>query len=189
MKFYSTLFFLLIGTFFYGQNNIIPLGTWIKTDMESYSGKHSTFIEERNKTFLKYTFEKNNNMFISSDEQDKGSLLRYTFKKGTIDLGFNKYKIEKFNGIELILIEYSGNHASSNSTRIYLKREQFFLDSIKIDSDATFAKGTETVYFESKKVYPKFIHKKASNFHDFLQPYLEDLTDDKEHFAYANFIG
>ena len=188
MRIITSIIFLFIGALLYGQNRRIPIGTWIKTNMESYSGNSSTIIEERNKTYLKYTFEKNNQMFISSDEQDKGSLLKYTFKRGIIDLGFNKYKIEQFTGNELVLIEYSGKNPLSNSTRIFLKREQFYLDSLQVDSDATFLKGTETIYFESKKVYPKFIHKKASNLNDFLQPYLENLTNDKEHFVYANFI-
>lgn len=156
--------------------------------MESYSGDPSSFVEERNKKFLKYSFENNNQMFISSDEQDKGHLLKYTFKNGVVDSGFNKFKIEKFTEDELVLVEYSGNYPTSNSTRIFLKREQSYLDSFPIDSKATFLNGLETVYFESDKIYPKFTHKMANNLDEFLQPYLEGLSEDKEQFAYATFI-
>lgn len=184
----STVFLFTVSISIFCQNDRTILGTWIKTKMEAFDKKPNTFIQQRNEKFMKYTFEKNSQMYISSVFNEKGNELKYNLNNDVLDLAFNKFKIEKINNNELILIELNNNKISPNSTRFFFTREQFYLDNLAIHKNDIIKEGDNSIYLENEKVYPKFKNKDKSDVKNFIQPYVEGLSKSKEHLSYSTFL-
>ncbi|MEW7281358.1 hypothetical protein ABW636_22450 [Aquimarina sp. 2201CG1-2-11] len=179
---------LLISTSIFSQNNRKILGSWIKTKMETFDRKTNPIIEKRDQKFLKYTFENSNKMYISSVYNEKGNVIKYTIQNDVIDVLFNKFKIEKINGSQLILIEFNNNKIGPNSTRIFLTREQSYLNQLTLDKNDVIQKGEDYIYFENEKVYAKFQNKEKTDVKDFIQPFVEGHSDGKEYLSYSTFV-
>ena len=184
----STIFLFTVSISIFSQNDRVILGTWIKTKMEAFDKKPNTFIKQRNEKFLKYTFENNSQMYISSVYNEKGNELKYIVHNDVVDLAFNRFKIEKINNNELILVELNNNKISLNSTRIFLTREQLYLDKLAHDKKDIIKEGDNSIYLENEKVYPKFKNKDKIDVKNFIQPYVEGLSKRKEHLSYSTFL-
>ena len=172
----------------HSQDNTSIIGTWIKTKMEALDKKPNNVIEKRDEIFIKYTFEKNGNMYLSMVYNEKGNQIKYIRRGDIIDLTYNKFKIEKVDDEELILIEFYNDKISSNSTRIFLTKEQLYLDKLPLDRNDIIKNEDNSLYLENNKVYPKFNHKDKADVKDFIQPYVEGLSKGKEHLSYSTFI-
>lgn len=179
---------ILISISAISQNKKTILGTWIKTKIENYNGGTNPFIEKRNKNFIKYSFEKSGKMYLSSVYNEKGNILHYRVKNDILDSGINQFKIEKLDNKHLILIELYNNRITVNSAKIYLIREQLYLNELKLDTTNTFSTLGNNIYYENQKLYPKFKHKTKTDIKDFIQPFVEGKSDDTEQFSYATFV-
>lgn len=184
----TTIFLFTLSTSLFSQNNKVILGSWIKTKMEAYDKKYDSFIEKRDKKFIKYTFENNGQMYISSVYNEKGNEIKYTIQNDIVDLLFNKFKIEKIDSKQLILIELNNNKISSNSARIFLTREQVYLDELTLDEKDIIREGQDYLYIENQKVYPKFKNKDNADVKSFIQPFVEERSNGKEHLSYSTFV-
>lgn len=182
----TLLFFISISIF--SQNDRIILGTWIKTEMETFDKKTTPFIEKRDEKLIKYTFDRFGKMYISSVFNEKGNEIKYTIQNDIIDLLFIKFKIEKLNNDQLILIELKNNQITSNSTRIYFSREQIYLNQLPLNKNDIIERQEDLIYFENSKIYPKFHNKDKIDIKDFIQPFVEGLSNGKEDFSYSTFV-
>lgn len=187
-KVFTLIILLFISISIFSQNERKILGTWIKTGMETVQKKSTPFIKERNKKLIKYTFERFDKMYISSVFHEKGNQIAYRIQNNIIDLLFNKFKIEKLDNEQLILIELENNQITSNSTRIYFVREQLYLDKLPLNENDIFIEGNDSIYFETTKVYPKFHNKDKIDVTSFIQPFVEGRSNRKEYFSYSTFI-
>ncbi len=164
------------------------LGSWIKTQMETYDKRVTPAIEARNATFFKYTFEADEKVYFSLTQNEKGNENRYKIKNNIIDFGFNKMKIESIDAINLVVIELEDNQITNNSTRIYFTKEQAFLDKLPMEKDGFYLANNDTVFFENNKIYPIFKHKIITDAKTFIQPFVEGLSKDKEAYALITFV-
>lgn len=156
--------------------------------METFDKKNSPFIEKRDEKFIKYTFENNGQMYISPFYNEKGNEVKYTIQNDIIDLVFNKFKIEKIDNKQLILVELNNKKINPNSTRIFFTREQVYLDGLTLDEKDIIRKGQDSLYVENQKVYPKFKNKDNADVKSFIQPFVEELSNGKEHLSYSTFV-
>ncbi|WP_442264549.1 hypothetical protein ACSIGC_09290 [Tenacibaculum sp. ZS6-P6] len=184
----TSLFLFILSTTLFSQNNRIILGSWIKTKIEAFDKGNNPFIEKRDKNFIKYTFENNGQMYISSVYNEKGYKIKYTVKNDIIDLLFNKFKIEKIDNRQLILIELNNNKISPSSARMFFSREQVYLDELTLDEKNIIKQGKDSLYIENQKVYPKFRNKDYANVKSFIQPFVEGRSNGKEHLSYSTFV-
>lgn len=187
-RIFTTIILFLISISTFSQNDKTILGTWIKIKMETFEKKTTPFIEKRNEKFIKYSFDGFGKMYISSVYNEKGNEIRYTVQNDILDLLFNKFKIEKLDNEQLILIEMDNNQITSNSTRIYFIREQLYLNKLTIDENNIIRNQEDFIYFENPKTYPKFHNKEKIDIKDFIQPFVEGHSDGKEYFSYSTFI-
>ena len=156
--------------------------------MEAFDKKNNPFIEKRDKKFIKYTFENNGQMYISSAYNEKGNEIKYIIQNDIIDLLFNKFKIEKIDNKQLILVALYNNKISPNSTRIFFTKEQVYLDGLTLDEKDIIRKGQDSIYIENQKVYPKFKNKDNADVKSFIQPFVEERSNGKEHLSYSTFV-
>jgi hypothetical protein len=171
----------------FSQSNPI-LGSWIKTKMETYDKRVTPAIEARNANFFKYTFERDEKVYFSLTQNEKGNENRYKIKNNIIDFGFNKMKIESIDSVNLVVIELEDNQITNNSTRIYFTKEQAFLDELPMEKEGFYVANQDTVFFENNKIYPIFKHKTISDAKTFIQPFVEGLSKDKEAYALITFV-
>ncbi len=164
------------------------MGSWIKTKMETYDKRVTPAIEARNANFFKYTFERDEKVYFSLTQNEKGNENRYKIKNNIIDFGFNKMKIESIDSVNLIVVELEDNQITNNSTRIYFTKEQAFLDKLPMEKDGFYVANNDTVFFESNKIYPVFKHKTISDATTFIQPFVEGLSKGNESFALITFV-
>lgn len=188
MKLKTLIALILFSIPIFAQNGEKILGTWIKTKVEAFNNNPTKLIKARDKKFIKYTFEKAGRMFMSSEYNKKGNEIKYVVYGDIVDLRYNKLKIEKLDNDELILVELQNNRISPNSARLYFTKEQVFLNKLPINESDIFVKDQDTTYFETQKVYPKFQNDTRADIEDFIQPYVEGLSNRKEAFSYASFI-
>lgn len=184
----SSIFLFTLSTSLFSQNSRIILGSWIKTKLEAFDKKNDPLIEKRDKKFIKYTFENNGQMYISSVYNEKGNLIRYSIQNDIVNLMFNKFKIEKIDNRQLILVELNNNRIRPNSTRIFFTKEQFYLDGLILDEKDIVTKGQDSLYVENQKVYPKFKNKDNADVKSFIQPFVEERSNGKEHLSYSTFV-
>ncbi len=156
--------------------------------MEAFDKKSDPFIEKRDEKFIKYTFENNGQMYISSVYNEKGNEIKYTIQNNIVDLLFNKFKIEKIDNKQLILIELNNNKISPSSTRIFFNREQVYLDGLTLDEKDIIKEEQDYLYIENQKVYPKFRNKDNADVKSFIQPFVEERSNGKEHLSYSTFV-
>ncbi len=180
--------FFLITNISHGQIKKEILGVWVKTKLENLEKKVTPKIQQRNNQFTKYTFEKNNNLFLSLSPNEKGSLIKYRIEKNVLNLGFNKFEIEKIDNNQLVLVELINNSKNRNSIRIYFLKEQFFLNQLPINQEDILIENGDSFYFETDKVYPKFKNSNYANVKEFIQPFVENLSDNENAYSYATFI-
>ncbi|CAM4244928.1 hypothetical protein ZONE111904_09480 [Zobellia nedashkovskayae] len=183
-----SIFLFTLSTSLFSQNSGIILGSWIKTEMEAFDKKSDPFIEKRDEKFIKYTFENNGQMYISSVYNEKGNEIKYTIKNDIIDLLFNKFKIEKIDARELVLIELNNNKISPSSTRMFFTREQVYLDGLALNEKDIIKEGKDYLHIENQKVYPKFRNKDFADVKSFIQPFVEERSNGKEHLSYSTFV-
>ncbi|WP_106794701.1 hypothetical protein [Aquimarina sp. Aq78] len=184
----TSIFLFTLSTSLFSQNSRIILGSWIKTKMEAFDKKSDPFIEKRDEKFIKYTFENNGQMYISSVYNEKGNEIKYTIQNNIVDLLFNKFKIEKIDNKQLILIELNNNKISPSSTRIFFNREQVYLDGLTLDEKDIIKEEQDYLYIENQKVYPKFRNKDNADVKSFIQPFVEERSNGKEHLSYSTFV-
>lgn len=180
--------FFLIVTFIQAQVKKEILGIWIKTKIENVGKELTPDVQQRNKKFFRYTFERNNQLFISLSPNEKGNLIKYRIERDIINLGFNKFKIEKLNNEQLVLIEFENNKITPNSVRISFLKEQSYLNQLALKEEDILIRGGDELFFETDKVYPKFNNVKYANVNEFIQPFVENLSDNENAFAYATFL-
>lgn len=180
--------FFLIAAVSHSQLKKQILGTWVKVKMENLEKQVTPEILNRNKQFTKYIFEKNNNLFVSLNANEKGNLLKYKIEKNVLNLGFNKFEIEKINRNNLVLVEFINNRKRKNSIRTYYLKEGFYLKQLAINNDDTLTRNDAILYFESDKVYPKFKNADYGDVKEFIQPFVEGISQNQNSFSYATFI-
>ena len=185
----TSIFLFTFSASLFSQNSRAILGSWIKTKMEAFDKNNEPFIEKRGEKFIKYTFENNGQMYISSVYNEKGNEIKYTIQNDIVNLLFNKFKIEKIDNRQLILVELNNNNEfSPNSTRIFFAREQVYLDGLTLDEKDIIRKGQDSLYIENQKVYPKFKSKDNADLKSFIQPFVEERSNGKEHLSYSTFV-
>lgn len=178
---------LIVNNQLMGQSNTI-LGSWIKTRMEAYDRSRPVSIAERDKKYIKYTFNNDGTAFFSFKYNELGIKNQYTLNGDLIDFVFNKMKIESLTDSSLVLIEYDNNAISAKSTRIYFTKESTYQSHISLKQDDYFLSNNDTIYFETPKIYSVFQNPEKPDLNMFLQEYVEDFSNGKESFAYATFI-
>ncbi|MDG5493218.1 hypothetical protein [Psychroserpens sp. SPM9] len=184
----SFIVLVFFTTLIFSQSKKDIIGVWIKTNMETFDKSTTPLIQQRNNEYLKYTFERNGKLYISTEPNKKGRLLLYSIKGNILDLKFTKLKIERLNKKELVLLEFENNIITSSSTRTIFLSEQSFLNSINLRSEDILIKNGDSLYLETDKVYSKFINSNHANVKEFIQPFVEGLSENKDTFIYATFI-
>jgi len=184
----ASIVLFTFSTTLYSQDNKTILGTWIKTKIEAFNKQSNTNIEQRDEQFIKYTFEKNGQMYISSVYNEKGFENKYTVQNGYVNLLFNKFKIEKLDDKQLILVELDNGKISNSSARIFLKKEQLYLEGLTLNHKDVIKVEEEQLYLENEKVYPKFKNKDFADVKNFIQPYVEGRSKGKEFLSYSTFV-
>lgn len=179
---------IIIPLFSYSQTNKLILGSWIKTKMETVDKKITPLIEKRDKVFIKYTFKNDGQVYFTNTYNEIGYRNKYSLSNNIIDLSFNKLKIESIDSQNLVLIELEDNQITPNSTKIYLTKENIYLDQIPIKPNDFYVVNNDTIYYECPKVYPVFNNNTQPDLNMFLQVNVEGLSKGKEAFAYATFI-
>lgn len=188
MKYALVLIALTVSSIIcYGQKNNLLYGTWIKTNIETADKNTTEETIERNKKFLKYTFEKKA-FFVSTNYHEKGFKNLYNLVGDLINRPGFQFKIEHLDNSELVLVELTNSKITPNSHRIYFKKEKIIQDALELEKEAFFVKNSDTIYFECPKVYPKFRNTSFVDLSDFLQPKVEGLSNKKEHFLHVKFI-
>lgn len=186
-KKFLVVFLLIVSNQLIGQNNSI-LGSWIKTRMEAYDKSRPLSVVERDKNYLKYTFNGDGTAFFSLRYNELGMKNHYSIKDNVVDFVFNKMKIESLTDTSLVLIEYDDNAISAKSTRIYFTKESTFQSHISLKQDDYYLSNNDTIYFETPKIYSVFRNPEKPDLKIFLQEYVEGLSNGKESFVYATFI-
>jgi len=179
---------LLILNSIHAQNTSKLYGSWVKTKMVATNTKFTKEIEERDKQYFKYVFNSNGFLYKNLKYNEFGHMLKYSIKDNIIDLGFQQLGIENLTDSTLILIELDNGNISPNAAKIYLTKEGFLQKTISIKSNDYFVDNSDTVYFESPKLYPIYNNNINPDVKSVLQTAVEGLSEKKESFAYATFI-
>lgn len=158
-------------------------GNWIKTKVTYFDDTELKNTNSIKFQYLRYTFEKNNKLFMSFAFDDKGTA--YDFEKNVqiIDIknsfGYivNSFQICKLSSDELIIVQKGNNGFTDNDClKYYFVREKKYQNQLSVlNSDILLINKNDTVYKASEKIHAKFLGDKS--FHDFCS---ENIPEVKE---------
>jgi hypothetical protein len=148
-------------------------GNWIKTKVTYFDDTELPNNNAVNFHYLRYTFEKNNKLFMSFAFDDKGTL-NYFEKNAQIITIKNSYgyvinsiMISKLSNNELIIVQKGNNGFTDNDClKYYFIREKDYQNQLPIKgSDILLISKNDTVYKATEKIHAEFLGDKS--FYDF----------------------
>ncbi|AXT20871.1 hypothetical protein D7030_11080 [Flavobacteriaceae bacterium AU392] len=166
------------------------LGSWVRIKMETYQGGITTQLEETNKNYLKFHFKDGKNLSISTHYATNSSnspSTQYRIKNNILEFGFDrKYLIEKIDAINLVIVEFEDGELAPNSIKSIFIREQKYLDKLPLAIEDIIIGKNDTLYIESKKLYPQF-KTIDPDFHAHLSNQMNSYYPVGENYFFATF--
>ena len=165
---------IIILIFFCIQTNAQELfGDWIKTRVTYFDDTELPNNNVIKFQYLRYTFEKNNKLFMSFAFDSKGTLYNFETKaqifniKNSYGYIINSFMISKHSNEELILVQKGDNGFTGNDClKYHFIREKDFQNQLAIkSSDILLISKNDTVYKATEKICAKFLGDKS--FYDF----------------------
>lgn len=175
MKQVLTLFlFLSYSSLFAQTSKSQLLGSWVKSKVEYKDGEELSDGEALKYSYLRYSFENPNKVFVGFAYDDKGTQMTFSINNNVLELknsfGFvsNSFYVEKQSDNELVLLQMGQNgFESPDCLRYYFVSEESYQKSLTLTpADILAVNGTDTLYASSPKVYAKY--KGDVSFHDYL---------------------
>lgn len=150
------------------------MGSWVKSKVEFKNGEEPSDGETLKYSYLRYSFESPDKVFVSFAYDDKGTAMTFSINDNVLELknsfGFvsNSFLVEKQSEDELVLLQMGqSGFESADCLRYYFVPEGRFQNSIALkQSDILAINGTDTLYGSSPKVYAKY--EGEVSFHDYL---------------------
>lgn len=148
-------------------------GDWIKTKVTYFDNTELTNNNVLKFQYLRYTFVKNDKLFMSFAFDSKGNLFNFERKDRIVDIknshGYvnNSFMINKLSNDELILIQKGKTGFTDNDClKYYFIREKDYQNKLPIkSSDILLINKNDTVYKATEKLCAKFLGDKS--FFDF----------------------
>jgi hypothetical protein len=188
------MFWFVLIVFTIEANAQDLLGDWIKTKVTYADGIELSNNQVIKYSYLRYSIEKGNRIFISLDYEEKG--LAYLFEinsnilqiKNSYGYLVNAFQINQATSDELILIEKGKTGFNeTDCIKYYFIREKKYQDRLPMKfSDILLINGTDTVYKSSEKIHAKFLNEKS--FQDFCLEKIPEKETAKSTVFLAIFI-
>jgi len=148
-------------------------GDWIKIKVSCFDNTELPNNNAVKFQYLRYTFEKNDKLFMSFAFDDKGTLYNFEKKARIVDVknsyGYvvNSFMISKLSNDELIIVQKGKNGFTDNDClKYYFIREKDYQNQLPIkSSDILLISKNDTVYKATEKLRAKFLGDKS--FYDF----------------------
>ncbi len=148
-------------------------GDWIKTKVSYLDNTELSNNNALKFQYLRYTFEKNDKLFISFAFDSKGTLYNFERKDRIVEIknsyGYivNSLMISKISNDELIIVQKGKNEFTDNDClKYYFIREKDYQNQLTIkSSDILLISKNDTVYKATEKLCAKFLGDKS--FYDF----------------------
>lgn len=148
-------------------------GDWIKTNITYLNGTELPDGNALKYQFLRYSFEKQNRLFMSVEFDDKGTALTFDRNSNLLQIknsyGFiiNGFQIEKISNNELVLIQKGKNGFNEeNCLKYNFVNEKAYQNQLTLTTfDVLYINENDTIYKASEKIHPKFLGDKS--FYDF----------------------
>lgn len=193
MNFYQYIFafILLFKTPIFSQDTSKLNGTWI---VEASAKALDSSIDKTNKshhslTYLKFTFKESSLIDIANHYAANTHFQKFLLKNKIITFSTGRqFLIEKLNAEELVLVELEQGKIGVNSIRYWFVREQIYLDKLPLKANDSISINGKIVYRASKKLYPKFKHKKYPDFHIYMDNSIKNNYKAGENFYLASFV-
>lgn len=157
-------------------------GDWIKTSVTYLNDTELPDDNTIKYQFLRYSFEKQNRLFMSVKFDDKGTVLTFERSSNILQIknsyGFiiNSFQIERISNEELVLIQ-KGNYGfnEENCLKYNFVNEKIFQNQLPLTpSDILCINENDTVYKASEKIHPKFSGDKS--FYDFCSEKIPEIS-------------
>ena len=139
-------------------------GDWIKTNVTYLNDNEFPDEHVLKYQYLRYTFEKSNELFMSVKSDDKGTALLFNINSNILQVknsyGFiiNSFLIDKITNDELILIQKGkGGFNESDCIKYQFIKEKLYQNKLPIKpSNILLISGIDTIYKSSEKIHAKF---------------------------------
>lgn len=196
MKFRFLIFLVLITSSLHAQLKPQDIwGSWILTKV---TFADNTELPDENMikyAFIKYTFAKPNQMYYSGVYNEAGTNQVFELANNQIivqsDAAFilNTMQVKQLHDRVLIIVQKGSNGFNdADAIKYHFIKEDALQDSLRLtDKDIFSAVSGDTVYKESRKLYPSFI---GSSFQDYLSKEIgtSNLMYRKSGYIKASFI-
>ena len=144
-------------------------GSWVKTKityLDGYSLGDEMAIKNQ---YLRYTFDRGKNLYISSAFDNNGMAFSYDLRnemlivKNINGITINHFKITKNTDQELELVEKtSKGFDDPNCLKYFFVREAIYQNRIQLTpNDVISIQNGDTLYKSSPKIYAKFIRNQS----------------------------
>lgn len=174
---------LLLLLFFtinsYSQNLI---GDWIKTKATYINDIELSNDNVLKNQYIRYSFEKDNKLFISVKYDDKGTGFFFNISSNILEIknsyGFliNSFLLDKISDREIVLIQKGQNGFNGNDCIKYsFVKEYIYQNNLPLkDSDLLVINEEDTIYKTSEKIHAKFLGDKS--FFDFCSDNIPEVS-------------
>jgi hypothetical protein len=163
----------------------LPEGVWVKTKVETASGKVTPRTKKRDEGYLKYTFD-DGKLYISTNSTGIGAPQDYELLGNVILLPYFNFKIDKIDENNLVLIELDDNKVLSTSTKLFFASEQSLIDGMAFGPADYYVRQNDTIFCQSEYVCARF--KSPQNFYGYISNDAKGLKPKEPAFTYATFL-
>ena len=185
---FFTFFLLMFSDQTCGQVNKNIIGSWINTETESFNERLEPDTRKVAESYLKYNFINNSKVDITTNYQSNARYQNYSIKKNILRIENNRsLLIEKIDSESMVLVELENEIITANSIRYHFAKEQIYLDRLPLASEDIIVNSHDTIYMESKKLFPQFKNKNFPDFHLYVQSYVKDSYSGGELYCHASF--